>query len=255
MMKSPLVSVITVVFNGEKHLQQTIDSVHNQTYKNIEYIIIDGNSSDKTIEIIKKNKDKITKWISEPDDGLYDAMNKGISLANGELIGTINSDDWYELNAVELSVKAYEDNTNVKITHANRYDVYPNNSKKIYKFNPSSFKFKYFNMTYSHPTMFVVKEAYQKHVYNTNLKSFSDYQFILEVFLKNKNGFVHIPEPIVNFRLGGISAQLSFYEELKEAYLARKIAGMKTYESLFALLLKFFLSPVVFIKRALNKMK
>ncbi|WP_299062903.1 glycosyltransferase family 2 protein [uncultured Polaribacter sp.] len=253
MTNQPLVSIITVVFNGEKHLQQTIDSVYNQTYKNIEYIIVDGKSTDNTINIIQNNKNKITKWISEPDKGLYDAMNKGISLANGQLIGTINSDDWYQSNAVELSVIAYINHPKAKIIHANRFDVYPNNTKKEFKFNPSAFKFLYFNMTYSHPTMFVVKEEYQKHKYSIKLKSSSDYQFILEAFLNDKNGFVHIPKPIVNFRLGGISAQLSFFDELKEAYLARKSAGMKTYKCCFALLLKFFLNPIVVLKRVLNK--
>ncbi|MFY9242533.1 MAG: glycosyltransferase family 2 protein [Polaribacter sp.] len=252
MINNPLVSIITVVFNGEKHLQQTIDSVHNQTYKNIEYLIIDGNSTDNTIKIIKKNESKISKWISEPDNGLYHAMNKGINLAKGDLIGTINSDDWYELNAVELSVKAYLNNLNAKIIHANRYDVYDNNSKKVYKFNPSAFKFKYFHMTYSHPTMFVSKEVYKNLKYNTTLKSSADYQFVLEVYLNNKNAFIHIPEPIVNFRLGGISGQLSFSEELKESYLARKMAGMKMHKRIFALFLRIILKPIVFLKKKFN---
>lgn len=209
----PLISIITVVYNGEKYLQQTIDSVFNQTYKNIEYLIIDGGSTDNTLNIIQNNKDKISNWISEPDNGLYDAMNKGIRLAKGDLIGTINSDDWYELDAVELSVAAFMNNQSAKIIHANRYDVYPNNERVEFKFNTSTFKFKYFSMTYSHPTMFVAKDEYEKHVYNTELKSHSDYQFILEVFLKNQEkDFVHIPKPLVNFRLGGVSGQLSFLQ-------------------------------------------
>jgi glycosyltransferase involved in cell wall biosynthesis len=253
MTKNPLITIITVVFNGEKYLQQTIDSVYNQSYKNIEYLIIDGNSTDKTLDIIKKNSHKITKWISEPDKGLYDAMNKGIRLAKGLLVGTINSDDWYELNAVELSVNMYLNHKYAKIIHADRFDVQSDNSKKVYIFNPSEFKFKYFNMTYSHPTMFVVREEYENHLYNTNLKTFSDYQFVLEVYLKYKNPFIHIPKPTVNFRLGGISSQLGFFEELKEAYLARKMAGMKVHKRLFALSLKFILNPVVYIKRTFNK--
>ena len=253
MTNNPLVTIITVVFNGEKYLQQTIDSVYNQTYKNIEYIIIDGNSTDNTLAIIKKNNNKITKWISEPDKGLYDAMNKGIKMATGVLVGTINSDDWYELDAVELSVNAYLKHKNAKIIHADRFDVQPDNSKQVYKFNPSTFKFKYFSMTFSHPTMFVVREEYKNHFYNTKLKTFSDYQFILEVFLQDKNAFVYIQKPTVNFRLGGISSQLSFFEELKEAYLARKMAGMKVHKRLFALSLKFILNPVVQIKRTFNK--
>ena len=87
MNKKPLVSIITVVFNGEKYLEQTIKSVINQTYKNIEYLIIDGGSSDGTLDIVKKYEKQLSNWISEPDKGLYDAMNKGIKRAKGEIIG------------------------------------------------------------------------------------------------------------------------------------------------------------------------
>tara|TARA_R110001606_G_scaffold23985_2_gene79996 strand:- start:6153 stop:6908 length:756 start_codon:yes stop_codon:yes gene_type:complete len=248
MKKNPLISVITVVYNGEKYLQQTIDSVYNQTYKNIEYIIIDGKSTDNTIAIIKDNESKITTWISEKDNGLYDAMNKGISLANGVLIGTINSDDWYEPNAVELVVENFLKNPDAKLIHANRFDIYQNKSKKEYKFNTSAFKFKYFGMTFSHPTVFVAKEIYGNYKYNTSLKSLSDYQFILQVYLKHEKNFIFIPKPLVNFRLGGISAQIGFFEELKEAYKARKYAGLSFLERILAAVLKCILQPIVYIK-------
>ena len=248
-----LVSIITVVFNGEKHLQQTIDSVYNQTYKNIEYIIIDGGSTDNTINIIKQNQDKISKWISEPDKGLYDAMNKGVKLASGKLIGTINSDDWYELNIVELSVKAFLENPLARVIHSNRFDVYSDNTKKEFKFNKSAFKFKYLSMTYSHPSMFVVKEEYQKHQYSLDLKGHSDYQFILEIFLNNSNAFVHIPKPLVNFRQGGISGQFSFFEELKEGFFARKKAGMNILGCVFALILRVITKPILYFKNGGTK--
>lgn len=248
-----LVSIITVVYNGEDYLQQTIDSVYNQTYKFIEYIIIDGGSTDNTISIIKKNEDKITKWISEKDNGLYDAMNKGIALANGTLIGTINSDDWYEKDAVNYVVNSFKKKLDAKLIHANRYDVYPDGRKRIYKFNPSNFKFMYFGMTYSHPTVFVHKKIYEKYKYNILLKSLSDYQFILQVFLKFKEDFVFIPEPIVNFRLGGISGQLGFYGELKEGYKARRNAGMSILASSFSVGLQCLLRPLVKIHQFLKK--
>ena len=102
----PLVSIITIVFNGEKHLQQTIESVLGQTYPKIEYIIIDGGSKDNSISIIEKYSSRLAYWISEPDKGISDAFNKGISKANGEIIGLINADDWYEKDAVEKIVAA-----------------------------------------------------------------------------------------------------------------------------------------------------
>lgn len=234
MESKPQISIITVVYNGEKYLQQTIDSVYNQTYKNIEYIIIDGGSTDGTLDIIKKNKEKISKWISEPDKGLYDAMNKGSRLANGELIGTINSDDWYELDAIETVVNAYLEHPQRKIFHADKNCIDPNGKDHIKKARTSSFLLKYHAMVLNHPTMFVHKDIYKKHKYNTELSSLSDYQFTLEVFLDDFSVFYYIPKVISNFRLGGISGKVSIKQSIKENYLARKNAGMSFFGRLFA---------------------
>ncbi|GGZ89280.1 glycosyltransferase family 2 protein [Algibacter mikhailovii] len=242
MTEKPLVSIITVVYNGEIHLQQTIESVRNQTYKNIEYIIIDGGSTDKTISIIKKNETTINKWISEPDKGLYDAMNKGINIANGELIGMINSDDWYESNAVEIMVKAYLENPFKTIFHADRYDVLSDGSRIIKKFNQSSIKFKYYSMTYNHPSMFIARQEYKKHKYSTELIALSDYQFVLEAFLADPDTFVYINKAIVNYRLEGVSAQMSFNNRMKEGFVARKEAGMNIFGNLFALSIRAVLT-------------
>ena len=250
MKENPLISVITVVYNGERYLQQTINSVKNQTYKNIEYIIIDGGSKDGTIELIKANDKHINFWVSEPDKGLYDAMNKGLSIAKGELIGMINSDDWYELDAVETVVNEYIKNTSKRIFHADRYDVYPNGEKRIYSFNSSIIKFKYFAMTYNHPSMFVSHKVYDDNKYNTNLKVYSDYQFALTLFLKNKNQFVYINKTIVNYRLGGVSAQISLVKFLKEGFIARRNAGMNIIQSTIAIVCKLGLEA---IKVVLNK--
>ena len=104
----PMISIITVVFNGEKYLEQTIQSVINQTYDNVEYILIDGGSTDGTVDIIKKYGVQIDYWISESDSGIYDAWNKGLSLATGDIIGFCNADDFYEqttLVKIEQSLK------------------------------------------------------------------------------------------------------------------------------------------------------
>ena len=118
-MSNPLVSIITVTYNAEKYLEQTIKSVISQSYKNIEYIIIDGMSSDGTVDIIKRYQKYIAHFSSEPDKGIYDAMNKGIKKANGELIGIINSSDFYEPDAVETVVSAYLQNKGAGIFHGN----------------------------------------------------------------------------------------------------------------------------------------
>lgn len=247
MTQQPLISIVTVVFNGIKYLQQTIDSVTNQTYHNIEYIIIDGGSTDGTIDVIKANEAHINHWVSEPDKGLYDAMNKGISMAKGELIGMINSDDWYEQDAVETVVHNYLLNSEKGIFHSDRFDVYPNGEKKLFAFNPSVIKFKYFSMTYNHPSMFVSPKVYKEYMYNTNLKVYSDYQFTLTSFLKNKDQFFYINKPTVNFRLGGVSGQIPLKKVLIEFYTARRNAGMNVFASITAIGCKLGLETIKLI--------
>lgn len=238
----PLISIITVVYNGSKTLEQTIQSVINQSYQNIEYIIVDGGSTDGTINIIKKYEKHISHWISETDKGLYDAMNKGIALATGELIGMINSDDWYELNAVKIIVDTYLDNPYKRIFHGDRYDIDSDGNRRKYKFNKSKFKFLYFSMTYNHPSMFIHKNIYNVYKYNIEFRSISDYEFVLKVFLKSNDFFHYIPFTYVNYRLDGISTKQSFISEIKEGSKARLNAGLKYYHILVFIFLKFIRS-------------
>ena len=113
MKKNFKISVITVTKNSEKFLEENINSLKNQTYKNFEHIIIDGNSTDRTVEIIKKNKDKIDYWVSEPDEGLYDAMNKGIKACTGDIIGILNSDDIYFPEALKFVNQYFTEQENL----------------------------------------------------------------------------------------------------------------------------------------------
>ena len=113
------ISIITVCYNSAATLEKTILSVANQTYSNIEYIIVDGNSKDETVDIIKKQEDKITKWISEPDKGLYDAMNKGISMATGDIIGILNSDDTFFSNEILADIAKFHLNNSIDASVGN----------------------------------------------------------------------------------------------------------------------------------------
>ena len=237
--KSPLVSIITVVFNGSKTLEQTIQSVLNQSYNNIEYIIIDGGSTDGTLDIIKKYENKITFWISEKDNGLYHAMNKGISYSKGEIIGIINSDDWYETNAIEMIVETFNNNPDKKIFHGDRFDIDSNNQKRLYRYNKSKLKFLIFSMTYNHPSMFIHKDVYLDFKYNDKFRSISDYEFTLKVYLNDKNVFCYIPTPYVNYRLDGISAKQNLISEIKEGAKARINAGLPFYYIIPFIILKF----------------
>lgn len=248
MSKLPLVSIITVVYNGAKTLEQTILSVLNQTYKNIEYIIIDGESTDGTLDIIEMYRDKISTCISEPDEGLYDAMNKGVSIANGELIGIINSDDWFEKNAVELVVSSYVNNLNKKVFHADRYDVYPDDTKIKYPFNPSRAKFLYYAMTYNHASMFFHRDIYKNYKYNPEFKVFSDYEMVLKIFLNNPEYFEYINQTYVNYRIDGISANQSLKLNLNEGSKARLNAGL----NYFSVIIYVFLTVSKFITSKLK---
>jgi len=232
------VSVITVVYNGVKTLEQTIISVLNQSYKNIEYIIIDGGSTDGSKELIKKYEGHLSYWISEPDGGLYDAMNKGILKATGQLIGMINSDDWYESNAVETVVKTYRSNPEKRIFHGDRKDILDNGAVKLKKFNPSGAKLIYYGMTYNHPSMFVHKAIYETGLYNTDLKALSDYEFVLKHYLSNPDFFSYIPQTYVNYRLNGISGNMIFSDAIKEGYVARKNAGLNVVQNIFSVILR-----------------
>jgi len=245
---SILVTIITVVYNGEKYFQQTIDSVKNQRYKNIEYIVIDGGSTDGTLDIIKNNRDIISHYISERDEGLYDAMNKGIALAKGEIIGIVNSDDWYEIDTIELIVDAYINNPDKSIFHGDRYDILEDGSRRRFNYNPSTYKFIYYSMTFSHPTMFITREEYREHLYNINLSSHADYQFVLEAWLNNSSKFYYINRPLSNFRLGGISGSLSLFKELKEGYIARKSAKLSTLKNIIAYIFRFSVFSIYKIK-------
>lgn len=203
--EEPKVSIVTVCYNSVKTIEDTIKSVINQAYPNIEYIIIDGGSADGTIDIIRKYEKHIVKWISEPDEGIYDAMNKGILLASGDLIGIINSDDWLLPEAVNVVVNSYRMNQNVSVFHGNckiisEYNEYI--KKPLANFKKERFK----SMPINHPGSFVTKESYDElGLYSTKLRCASDYELILRFISKGKS-FFYIDKTLAVMREGGISS-------------------------------------------------
>ena len=158
--EKPVISIITVVFNGEKTIERTIKSVIAQSYENIEYIIVDGKSTDATLDVIGKYKQYVSKLISEKDRGIADAMNKGIKLATGKLIGIINADDWFEKDTVEKvfqsSIKSPE-----SVIHGDMH-VHLNNSTFYLAKAPHVLNLKK-GMELNHPTVFVPNQLYEKY--------------------------------------------------------------------------------------------
>ena len=214
----PLISIITVSKNSSKFIQETIDSIKNQKYKNIEYIIIDGASSDGTIDIIKDNKDFIDYFVSEPDLGNYDAINKGLSLCTGDLIGIVNADDILLQDATSILIKYYKNYTDA--------DFYFGSVKKhwgtISGYYPKKIMYSWFFYT-SHSTGFFIKKNPAKKVgkYSLKYRYSSDFDYFYRMIIHNKfKGVATKKEEIFGiFRPGGISATLDkeyhFFEKIR----------------------------------------
>ena len=202
------VSIITVCFNSELTIEETINSVISQTYSNIEYIIIDGKSTDNTLKIIKKFGNRVDLLISEKDDGIYHAMNKGVSEATGDVIGILNSDDlFYSNNTIKNVVKYFIADKKLKILYGNII-FFNSYTKKVTRFWKSKKYYKNFfehgNIP-PHPSVFIKKEIYFKNKFNTNFKIAEDYEFLLRLLKKKNILSKYINETIVKMREGGIS--------------------------------------------------
>lgn len=213
LMNSIKCSIITVCYNSEKTISRTIESVLNQTYGNIEYIIVDGGSLDSTVAIIKEYEIKFKgrlRWVSEKDDGIYFAMNKGIKMTTGQLIGIINSDDYYEKNAVEIAVKNIgKESYQILYGMVRSFQNDLEDSIAIYSHNFLH------NRMIGHPACFVTRETYMDFgMYNTKYISAADYDFMLRM---NDNDLVHfkpIYKLIANFSLGGMCSTSKAYLDL-----------------------------------------
>lgn len=191
-MNGPKVSIITACYNNARTIEKTIFSVLNQTYVNIEYIIVDANSNDGTYEIIQRYKDRIAQWIREPDTGIADAWNKGIEAATGSIIGLINADDCYTQEAVELAVHAILSHTDhgfvfsdLKIVDQNGHYQYTLIGNSDYD-NIISFDMP----SIPHPTVFVKREVYTEcGLFNTDYRSAMDYEFLLRIYKLGIKGY------------------------------------------------------------------
>ncbi len=232
------VTIITACYNSEKTVQRTIESVLSQNYHNIEYIIIDGKSSDQTMPIVNNYKNKITSIISENDKGIYDALNKGLKIANGDIIGFLHSDDFYPKNNIISSISdIFRKKPEIGIVIGDVAFVKNNNEIKR-KYSGENFNFTIGIMP-PHPAVFIKKENYEEYgKFNTDYKIAADYEVLFKLIEHYKIRYEYSSEVIVHMGIGGISNKNIFSSITlnKEIYKIHKALGQPI--SFFSLLKK-----------------
>jgi len=241
------ISIITVSFNSASTIRDTIDSVLFQTYNDIEYIIVDGQSNDHTVEIIQSYESKFAgrlRWISEPDKGLYDAMNKGIQLATGDVIGIINSDDFYHRSdVVELIAEAFT-HSNVQSVFGDVRFVNPTNLDKTVRyyraknFNPKRFRFGFMP---PHPTFFTYKKNFDQYgYYKSDYKIAADYELLIRFLYKNKLSYRYLALDVMKMRTGGASTASIKSNIILNQEIVRACNENGIYTNMPILMLKYF---------------
>lgn len=203
------ISVITISFNAAETIEDTIQSVLSQTYQDIEYILIDGGSRDETMDIVEKYRDRIDVIISESDDGIYDAMNKGIKYATGDVIAILNADDTFtSKRVIETAAKRLVELNCDTLYGDLVYVKRENDNKVVRKWISGKFRRDAFLRGWMppHPTFFVKREVYLKYgAFNTRLKISADYEFMLRILFKENVSTVYLPETLVKMKAGGQS--------------------------------------------------
>ena len=204
------ISLITVSFNSAETIGDTIKSVLSQDYPNIEYIIVDGNSRDATIDIIKSFDGKISKWKSEPDKGIYDAMNKGLKMATGDVIGMINSDDMYSGTDIISRVAAQFEDENIDAVFGDLIVVDPDNMQRVVRsYSSKNWRPDKFGRGFmpAHPTFFVRRKYYDTiGVFKTDYRIASDYELLIRFLYVHKLRYKYLPLTMVTMRKGGVSS-------------------------------------------------
>ena len=241
------VSIITATYNSAKTIVDTILSVNKQDYDDIEHIIIDGGSKDNTLELIKNTPNRVSKIVSKPDKGIYDAMNKGIALATGDVIGILNSDDFYISTDVISSVVNEILQKGYDAVYGDLEYVDEKDTNKVVRYWKSkSYTKELFKKGWhpAHPTFFVRKEVYNKYGnFNLKYKIGADYEIILRFIEKNRIKVGYISKTFVRMRVGGASNQSikNVIKANKECYLAWKDNGLQV-------------SPFIFLRKPLSKL-
>lgn len=204
------ISIITVCYNSAAHIEDAIRSVADQDYADIEHIVIDGNSTDGTQQILENHADKLACWISEPDKGIYDAMNKGIKKATGDVVGILNSDDFYFDNQVISKIAKAFQNQETDAIYGDLIFVDPKNLDRTVRtyssknWHPEKFAKGYMP---AHPTFFVRREFYGKYgLFETDYAIAADYEMLIRLLYVHKLTYKYLPMKMVKMRTGGVSS-------------------------------------------------
>lgn len=227
------VSIITACYNSSETIRATIESVLSQDYAEIEYIIVDGQSKDNTLHIVNQFSSRIAKIISEKDDGIYFALNKGLSLATGDVIGFLHADDIYADTEVILKVVERFKTSNAEAVYGDlQYVDRKDTSKVIRNWKSGEYKDGMFRKGWMppHPTLFLKKSVYDKFGnFNTTFKTAADYELMLRMIHKHKISVTYLPEVLVKMRVGGVSnvTLKNRYRANREDKRAWTINGLK----------------------------
>ncbi|MFN7120029.1 MAG: glycosyltransferase family 2 protein [Saprospiraceae bacterium] len=236
------ISIVTATYNSAATLRDTIESIQNQQYSNIEYLVIDGCSKDDTVAIAKAYPDLVSHLVSEPDKGIYDAMNKGIARATGDVVGILNSDDFYAHERVLAQVAKAFEKPHIDAVYGDLQYVQAEQPNQIVRhWRAGDFHYKQFRYGWMppHPTFFVRRELYDKYgVFDTSFRSAADYELMLRFLYKHRAVAHYIPEVLVKMRTGGMS-NANFRHRLRanrEDLRAWRVNGLRPY--FFTTLLK-----------------
>lgn len=245
-----------MAFNSSNTIRDTIESVINQSYKDIEYIIIDGASTDNTVEIIKEYEPLFNGrliWKSESDDGLYDAMNKGIKIATGDIIGIINSDDFYHNTVIIEKISNLFSNKKVESVFADIRFVNPSNLEKTVRyysskiFSPRLFRFGFMP---AHPTFFTYKKYFEKFgYYKTDYEIAADFELLMRFLYTNKLNFNYLPLDIIKMRTGGISTSSIKSRLILNKEIVRACKSNGVYTNMLFLFFKYFVKIFEYIDK------
>lgn len=241
----PLISVVTISYNSEWCLEKTICSVIGQTYGNIEYLIIDGASEDTTVEIIKKYEEEIAFWISEPDNGIYDAMNKAIDKATGEWIIFMNTDDEFaNNNVVEHFVSLINPNRDYVAYYGDVIFRYSIGDRRMKALDLKRLRYK---MAFSHQSVFIRTDLMKKKKYSLEYKLAADYNFLLATYLDG-GWFCYLNFCVSKVKIDAGASFSHFIESKKEVLRIHRKNGygkLETYYYYWKLVLRFQLSNMV----------